>query len=236
MVISLVILFVAIAISVTWYQSMRRNQAISSSPLVKRESYQFKMENMAVPAGIYFSPTHSWAHLETNGRAKVGVDAFIQGLTGILSEIHVPEGNTRVKQGDPLFDIIHKGNKLVITAPVSGKIKTINTEALQNLRMVHRDPYTFGWLLEMEPDNWEHETRRLYLGQSTASWLKAEIARIRDFFAHSFAPPHAERGVVLLQEGGDIAEGALGFAGKGLWGSFQKLILDPSNQELLHHS
>ena len=77
MVVLLVILFAAITISITWYQNMRRQQALSSSPIVKRESYQFKLENLAVPSGIYFSPTHSWAHLETSGRAKVGVDAFI---------------------------------------------------------------------------------------------------------------------------------------------------------------
>jgi len=157
MVVFLVILFATIAISITWYQNMRRQQALSNSPIVKRTSYQFKLENLAVPAGIYFSPTHSWAHLETNGRAKVGIDAFIQGLTGMLSAVYVPENESSVRQGHPLFSIIHKGNKLVISAPVSGTIKAINTEALQNMRMVHRDPYTFGWLLELEPSNWDHE-------------------------------------------------------------------------------
>lgn len=236
MVVLLVILFAATAIFITWFQGMKRYQALSVSPIVKKQAYQFKMEKLAIPAGIYFSPTHSWAHLEANGQAKVGVDAFIQGLTGILSAVHVPEQDATIKQGEPLFSIVHKEKKLTISAPISGKVKSINTEALQNMRMVHRDPYSYGWLVEMEPSDWETETQRLYLGQRTSAWLKTEVARIRDFFAHSFAPPDAESGLVLLQDGGDIAECALAFAGKGLWGSFQKLILDQANAELKPNS
>ncbi|MBT3630747.1 MAG: hypothetical protein HN525_05425 [Candidatus Marinimicrobia bacterium] len=236
MVVLVVILFVAIAVTVTWIQGMRRYRAISHSPIVKNPAYQFKMENLAIPAGIYFSPTHSWAHLQTNGMAKIGVDAFIQGLTGVLSDVKVPEPGTDVKQGDPLFSIMHKEKQLVIYAPVSGKIKGINSEALQNMRMLHRDPYSYGWLVELEPSNWETETQRLYLGQRTSAWLKTEVSRIRDFFAHSFAPSDAENGLVLLQDGGDIAECALAFAGKGLWGSFQKLILNQANAELTPNS
>ena len=76
------------------------------------------------------------------------------------------------------------------------------------------------------------ETQRLYLGQRTAAWLKTEMIRIRDFFAHSFASPDADQGMVLLQEGGDIAECALAFSDKDLWGSFQELILDEANTDL----
>lgn len=236
MVILFVFLFAAIAISISWYRGMKRYEALSDSPIVKEKTYQFKPDRLAAPAGVYFSPTHSWAHMQSNGEAKIGIDAFLNGLTGVLSEITVPKEGNEVSQGDPLFRISHEGKTLVISAPVSGIIKKINRVALENLGIVHRDPYSAGWLAKLEPSNWETETQRLYRGTRTLVWLKSEIARIRDFFAHSFAPPHAERGLALLQEGGDIADGALAFAGKGLWGSFQKLILDPSNQELLHHS
>jgi len=236
MVILFVILFAAVAISITWYLGKKREAALSLSPIVKKLSYQFKVENLSIPSGVYFSPTHSWAHLETNGLAKVGVDSFIQGLTGTLSDIHVPEKGTRVQQGDPLFSIMSGDKKLQITAPVSGEVKGINTEALQNMRLVHRAPYTHGWLVEMTPSNWEKDTQRLYIGDRTINWLKTEVSRIRDFFAYSFAPSGAEGGLALLQDGGDLADCALAFAGKGLWGSFQKLILDQSNIELMPRS
>ncbi len=236
MVIFLVFLFAAIAVSISWYREEKRCQALSDSPIVLKKTYQFKPDRLTSPAGVYFSPTHSWAHMQSNGVAKVGVDAFLNGLTGVLSEIKIPEKGQEIQQGEPMFKISHEGKTLVISAPVSGTIKKINHVVLQNLGIVHRDPYSAGWLAKLEPSDWENETQRLYRGSRTSSWLKAEIARMRDFFAHSFAPPHAERGLALLQEGGDIADGALAFAGKGLWGSFQKLILDPSNQELLHDS
>ena len=236
MVVLFVLLFIAIAISISWYREEKRIQVLTDSPIVTQKTYQLKPDRLASPEGVYFSPTHSWAHMQSNGEAKVGVDAFLNGLTGILSEITLPEKGQEIKQGDPMFKISHEGKTLVISAPISGTIKRINQVALQNLSIVHRDPYAAGWLTKLEPSNWEAETQRLYRGPRTLTWLKAEIARIRDFFAHSFAPPHAERGLALLQEGGDIADGALAYAGKGLWGSFQKLILDPSNQELTHKS
>ncbi len=236
MVVLLVVFFVTVAITVTWIQGVRRHQALSASPIVKQETYKFKMENLSIPAGIYFSPTHSWAHMQSDGLAKIGVDAFLHGLTGILSEIQVPSRGVYIKQGEPLFNIIHQGKRLNISAPISGTVKSVNTEALQNMRLVHRDPYAAGWFVELEPSDWENETKRLFLGPRTTAWLSTEMARIRDFFAHSFAPADSENGLVLLQDGGDIAENALAYAGKGLWGSFQKLILDQANIELLPHS
>ena len=236
MVVLLFVLFVAVAISVSWYREAKRSQVLSESPIVVQKTYQLQSDRLSTPEGVYFSPTHSWAHMQSNGTAKVGVDAFLSGLTGVPTEITLPNKGKEVKQGDPLFEISHEGKTLVITAPVSGIIRKVNEVALQNLGIVHREPYTAGWLAKIEPLNWEAETHRLYRGERTVTWLKAEIARIRDFFAHSFAPPNAERGLALLQEGGDIADAALSFAGKGLWGSFQKLILDPSNQELIDRS
>jgi len=233
MVIVLVIIFALFAISITGYQSLKRYRVLSESPLVKKPAYQFNIESLKIPGGIYFSPTHSWAHMQPNGQAKVGIDSFIQGLTGVLSQIMVPEEGTMLNQGDPMFSIFHNGKKLVITAPITGKVKAINNEALQNMRLVHREPYSHGYLCEMEPLNWESETGQLYLGPRTITWLKTETARIRDFFAHSFAPPDSEHGMVILQEGGDIAECALSFAGKSLWGSFQTLILDQANSEFI---
>lgn len=233
MVIILVLFFVIAALSITWYQGVKRYRTLSDSPVSRNPAYQFKMENLAAPAGIYFSPTHSWAHLLENGRAKIGIDAFIQGLTGVLTEVDVPKTGKFIKQGEPLFSVIHEDKMLSITAPVSGKISAINTEALQNMRSIHRDPYVYGWLCEMEPSNWENETQKLYMGQRTTAWLKTEMSRIRDFFAHSFAPADSETGMVILQEGGDIAESALAFVGKGLWGSFQSLILDQANSEFM---
>ncbi len=232
MVILFVFLFVIIAISVSWFQEKRRLEVLSASPLVKKRAYQFKLENLKIPAGIYFSPTHSWAHLQTNGRARIGIDAFLHGLTGVLSEVSVPEQNKYINQGDPVFSLMNDDKKLVISAPISGIVKAINTEAMQNMRTLHRDPYAAGWLIEMQPINWENETNRLYLGQRTTAWLKIEVARIRDFFAHYFTGPESESGLVLLQEGGDIAQDALYFAENGLWVSFQEIILDQANVDL----
>lgn len=236
MVILFVFLFAAVAISISWYRARKRIQVLSDSPIVVKPAYQFKTDRLTTPAGIYFSPTHSWAHMQTDGLAKVGVDAFLNGLTGILSKVEVPEAGQYVKQGDPMIKVFHNEKTLVISAPISGVIRKVNTVALQNLGIIHRAPYTSGWLTKMEPTAWEDETERLYRGSKTATWLAAEVARIRDFFAHSFAPPQSERGLALLQEGGDIADSALAFAGKGLWGSFQKLILDQANLELQQSS
>jgi len=236
MVFLIVFLFAVLAISVSLYREARRNQVLRDSPIVVQKTYQLRTDRITTPEGVYFSPTHSWAHMQANGDAKVGIDGFLSGLTGVLSEITLPNKGDTIRQGDPLFRISHEGKQLTISAPVSGTIKKINRIALENLGIVHRDPYAAGWLVKLEPSNWELETRRLYRGERTVVWLRSEIARIRDFFAHSFAPPNAERGLALLQEGGEIAEGALAFAGKGLWGSFQKLILDPSNQELMDAS
>jgi len=66
----------------------------------------FNADSMQVPKGLYYDKTHTWAFMEKDGTVKVGIDDFLQHVTGPLSRIGMKPAGIKVKKGDPLLTII----------------------------------------------------------------------------------------------------------------------------------
>ena len=77
---------------------------------------------MNIPKGIYFDKTHTWAFLEENGVVRVGIDDFLQHITGKITRIKMKDPGKKVKKGDQILSIVQNGKQLNLYAPVSGTI------------------------------------------------------------------------------------------------------------------
>ena len=78
--------------------------------------------SLKLPKGIYFDKTHTWAFLEANGIVKVGIDDFLQHITGKITRIKMKSPGKKVKKGEQILSIIQNGKQLNLYAPVSGTI------------------------------------------------------------------------------------------------------------------
>ncbi len=64
-------------------------------------------ENLiAAPKGLYFDKSHTWAFMEKDGIVKVGIDDFIQHITGTITRIKMKEPGERVRKGEKILTII----------------------------------------------------------------------------------------------------------------------------------
>jgi glycine cleavage system H lipoate-binding protein len=52
-----------------------------------------------------------------------------------------------------------------------------NDAVLQNPLLVNEAPYDNGWLVKIEPINWEEESATLVSGDALSEWMDAEIER-----------------------------------------------------------
>ncbi len=43
--------------------------------------------NLVVPGGLYFDKTHTWAFMEQDGIVRVGIDDFMQHITGTVDKV-----------------------------------------------------------------------------------------------------------------------------------------------------
>ena len=188
-------------------------------------------ENMLiVPRGIYFDKTHTWAFMEQNGIVKVGIDDFLQHITGTITRIRMKEKGNIVKKGDQIFSIVQNGKQLNLYAPVSGKIVELNSSLDSNSSIMNTSPYNDGWVYKMEPTNWLRESQLLFMSEKQKQHIKNEFSRLKEFLINTLTLKEEKYFQVILQEGGQLKDGILSKLGPEVWEEFQTKFIDPSRQ------
>jgi glycine cleavage system H protein len=62
-------------------------------------------------------------------------------------------------------------------APISGIVVEKNDAVLQNPLLVNEDPFDKGWLIKIEPANWEEESGAMVSNDELSAWMESEIER-----------------------------------------------------------
>jgi len=186
--------------------------------------------SMVVPKGLYFDKTHTWAFMEPNGLVKVGINDFLQHITGPLTRIKMKNKGEMVKKGEQILTIIQNGKQLNLYAPVSGIITEQNKAINTNSSIINSSPYNEGWIYLIEPTNWHRENQLLFMADKYREWLKNEFSRLKDFLATALKTNTEEYAMIILQDGGELRDGILSYLGPEIWEDFQTKFIDSSRQ------
>ena len=188
----------------------------------------FDEKSVFIPKGLYFDKTHMWAFMEKNGMVTIGIDDFLQHVTGPLTGATMKTPGEKVKKGDPVLSVIRNGKQLNIYAPVSGIIRAQNENLLSDSSVMNSSPYDEGWVYRIEPTNWLRETQFLSMAEKYAGWIKNEFSRLKDCLANSAKDNAVEYPQVILQDGGELHDGVLADLGPRAWEDFQTNFIDKS--------
>jgi glycine cleavage system H lipoate-binding protein/ABC-type phosphate transport system substrate-binding protein len=224
LIILMALILLSLIISAVVYY--RRNMKVSipadgiASPVV------FNQNSVIIPKGIYFDKTHTWAFMEKDGAVRIGLDDFLQHITGPITRIEMKKTGERIKKGDMVLSIIQRGKQLNIYAPVSGTIKEQNRMLLTNPSLINSSPFSNGWVYMIEPANWLREIQFLDMAEKYKSWLINEFSRVKDFLAVSLKVNRIEYEHVVLQDGGVLKDSVLEDLGPEVWEDFQTNFLD----------
>lgn len=186
----------------------------------------FDEQAVEAPNGLYYDKSHTWAFLEKQGLVRMGLDDFMQHVTGHLSRIIMKKPGEQVKKGEPVVTLIQEGKRLTINAPISGTIKDTNKELHFDIEKINTDPYSEGWIYLIEPLNWKSEIQFLKMAENYREWIKDEFQRLRDFISQSMKVNKDVYNRVVLQDGGALKDHALEELGPEAWEDFQSKFID----------
>jgi glycine cleavage system H lipoate-binding protein/ABC-type phosphate transport system substrate-binding protein len=203
----------------------RNNKSLGEDDLVS-DSKSMNENSFKTPNGLYFDKTHTWTFMEENGMVKMGVDDFLQHITGPLSKIVMRNPGEKIKKGDSILTLIQDGKQLMVKAPVSGVIAEINEDLNINSEYINKSPYNQGWIYKIEPSNWLREIQFMSMAQNYRNWLKDEFVRLKDFIAGSVNVSSLRYESVVLQDGGEITDNVLSKMGPEVWEDFQTKFMD----------
>ncbi|WP_372948443.1 hypothetical protein [Mariniphaga sp.] len=186
------------------------------------------VNSVTAPAGLYYDKSHTWAFMEKDGQVKIGIDDFLQHITGQLTQVKLKTAGEKVRKGEKIFTIIREGKQLEIYSPVSGYIKHYNEDLLSNPEKLNSSPYADGWVYQIEPANWLRETRFMFMADKFRDWLDDEFTRLKDFLATSANSNSLVYNHIILQDGGELTDNVLADLGPEVWEDFQTHFLDSS--------
>ena len=182
-------------------------------------------ETVTSPAGLYYDKTHTWAFMEKTGFVKVGVDDFLQHLTGTVTQVRMKAPGEKVRKGEKIMTVMHNGKQLELYSPVSGHIKEQNQSLLSNPSQINSSPYDAGWVYQIEPSNWIRETHFLFMADKFKAWLDDEFIRLKEFLATTANRNTEVYQHIVLQDGGELTDNVLADLDPQVWEDFQKSFL-----------
>lgn len=184
---------------------------------------EFVDQSIDVPGGYYFDRSHTWTFLERDGNIRVGLDNFVQRITGKITRIEMKKQGEWIRKGQPLFSIIQNGKRLDIKSPVTGTISERNSDLNKDAGLINTSPFSDGWVYMIEPSDWAEEFATFLKGTKYREWIKSEFLKLKDFLVS--IPGSSGDKVIVMQEGGEPREGVLGEMGPDVWEDFQSDFL-----------
>jgi glycine cleavage system H protein len=118
-----------------------------------------------VNEGLSYHKEHFWARVEDDV-VRFGATDYGQKALREVVFVELPEAGDEVQQ-DEAYGTLESVKAVVdIIAPLSGVVKEVNEELMDNPALINEDPYGEGWLITI-----------------TASDIEGEIENIMDFDA-----------------------------------------------------
>jgi len=145
---------------------------------------------------VYYAPGHTWIRSMSRQRVLVGIDDLAQRLFAAPMGLKLPQPGTVVREGQPIAEVRTAGRRAAIVSPISGVITRVNEAVREDASLIHRDPYSRGWLFAVNPSN--SAFQKLPVGQTARAWLSNEEDRLSRFY-------EARLGVAAA-DGGDFID------------------------------
>lgn len=113
---------------------------------------------MEIPEGMFFlEDTHEYAR-NVDGIYYVGISEILANKIGYISHAELPDDLASSYLQKEVFAILESSNKAAeIHMPFSGILLEVNPLLKENPEIINQEPYTQGWIVKIEPNNYEED-------------------------------------------------------------------------------
>ncbi|MDR5695752.1 MAG: glycine cleavage system protein H [Armatimonadota bacterium] len=118
-----------------------------------------------IPEELYYwVDKHVWARQESDGTITIGITDVAQHLAKTIIAV-TPKGVGRTVERGKSAGTVESGKWVgPVTSPVTGQVVAVNERLKGEPSLINRDPYGDGWILRIQPSQWEAERSLLLTG------------------------------------------------------------------------
>ena len=173
--------FVLLGICVLLVVFRLRKPRVEDIRVIQDEPGFFGQDSVVFPEGLFFDKSHTWTFMEKDGNVRVGIDDFLQHVTGSITRVVIIKPGGKVARGETLVTLVQNGKQLEIKSPVTGTVVKQNHALMEDASVLNSDPFSEGWVCIVKPANWITDLGTYLMGDKYMEWLKAEFSRLKEF-------------------------------------------------------
>jgi glycine cleavage system H protein len=127
-----------------------------------------------VREGLYYHEEHFWMRIE-DGLVRFGATDYGQKALREVVYVELAEVADEVEQNEAYGTLESVKAVVDLIAPVSGTVKEVNEELMDNPDLINKDPYGKGWLILITPSDVEGELENLMDYDAAVDWYRKLI-------------------------------------------------------------
>lgn len=135
-----------------------------------------EVRGCVLPLSLHYSvEDHTWISVNEDGSVTVGMTDVAQNLAGALLHVKPKKVGTVRAKGKPVATV--ESSKWVgpVKSPVSGEVIAINPDLAADAAIVNRSPYKNGWIVRMQPSNFDEDLKAMVTGQAAVDAYRKRI-------------------------------------------------------------
>ena len=98
---------------------------------------------------LRYSEDHLWV-LEMGDSARIGLSDYAQEQLGEILTVTLGEVGKFIEQGGAVGESESQKTVVELVSPLSGTIRAVNENVVEDPSLINVDPYGKGWLVELE--------------------------------------------------------------------------------------
>jgi len=139
-----------------------------------------KVDGYVIPENIYYTKEHVWLFIGELGTARIGVTDYAQKI----NFVYLPEVGSTVKRLQPTAIVESSKGISDLLSPLSGEVIDVNARLDQEPWLINIDPYGEGWVIIVQPSNFESEEEYVMKSEDYGDYLRKLVKVDKDLLIH----------------------------------------------------
>ena len=136
------------------------------------------VDGFLVMPEFYYSTGHVWVK-SLNGKLRIGLDDFASKVFGSINDIKLPPIGSKAERGEVAWEVTCGTKHANMLFPIDGTVADINPYIEGDPSLIRKDPYGRGWILVVDPDNFDRDLHKLLKGRGIRDWMVQEAIKLQ---------------------------------------------------------
>ena len=167
------------------------------------EKIQSLLTNYTFEEDLLYKENHTWVRVIDPYKVEIGLDSVAGKLLPKNKVVILPVKGNCVFENKPCSWIAIEDDIFTIKSPVTGFVKEINSELVNNPGLLNDSPYNDGWLFRVQPTRFERDIKYLYSDKEFMKIVSQDIEKIRKKIMDSLVINNPSVGNTMM-DGGKI--------------------------------